>query len=124
MTGHVPDPEIKRLDQEFCRLYYAKDVEGLRTLLDPGFTYVDGATGAEVPRAEFDRWCLEAAPMRNLIHDQVHTKIEGDTAVLSARNSLERLVDGAWKRFDWRYVNIYRRAGGQWRCTFATVYKV
>jgi hypothetical protein len=62
--------------------------------------------------------------MRNLVHDQVHTKLEGDTAILSARNSLERQVDGQWVRFDWRYVNVYRRKSGKWRCTYATVYKV
>ncbi len=119
------DPELRTLDDLFVRSYYGKDLKTLwGSIFDPGFVFMDGADGRKVERAEFDRTCLGQPPYRDLVHDQVATRIEGDTAVVTARNRYERLIDGTWVAFSTRYVDVFRRVDGQWRCFFATVYKV
>jgi ketosteroid isomerase-like protein len=118
------DPELRRLDDFFIRSYYGRDIDGLNSFFAPDFAYVDGHTGREMPRPEYDRTCREAPPFRNLVHDQVHTKISGDTATVSARNRYERQIDGKWVPFETRYADVYRRIDGKWRCIYATVYKV
>jgi hypothetical protein len=119
------DPELRTLDDLFVRSFYGKDLETLwGKVLDASFVFMDGANGREVKRPEFDKGCLAQPPFRNLVHDQVATRIEGDTAVVTARNRYERLIDGKWVAFNTRYVDVFRRVGGQWRCFFATVYKV
>ncbi len=118
------DPELRRLDDFFIRSYYGRDIDGLNSFFAADFAYVDGATGREMPRDEYDRTCLNQAPFRNLIHDQVHTKISGDTATVCARNRCERQIDGRWVAVESRYADVYRRIDGKWRCIFATVYKV
>ena len=118
------DPELRKLDDFFIRSYYGKDIEGLNSFFAPDFTYVDGASGREVARPDYDRACLGAAPFRNLIHDQVHIKIAGDSAMVSARNRCERQIDGKWVAVQSRYTDVYRRVEGRWACIFATVYKV
>ena len=118
------DPELRRLDDFFIRSYFGKDIAGLNSFFAADFTYVDGATGRSVPRPEYDKTCLGAAPFRNLVHDQVHTMISGDTAMVTARNRCERQIDGAWVAVESRYADTYRRIDGTWRCIFATVYKV
>ena len=118
------DPELRRLDDFFIRSYYGKDLDGLNSFFAPDFAYIDGATGREVPRPEYDKTCLAQAPFRNLVHDQVHTKISGDTAMVSARNRCERQIDGKWVSVEVRYADAYRRIDGTWRCIYATVYKV
>lgn len=119
------DPVLRRLDDLFVRSYYGKDLETLwGTVLDASFVFMDGADGRKVGRPEFDKGCLAQPPFRNLVHDQVATRIEGEAAVVTARNRYERLIDGKWVAFSTRYVDVFRRAGGEWRCFFATVYKV
>lgn len=119
------DPELRRIDDTFVRSYYGKDLETLWSkIFDPSFVFMDGSDGRKVGRAEFDRTCLAQPPYRNLVHDQVATRIEGDTAVVTARNRYERKIDGKWIAFNTRYVDVFRRVGGEWRCFFATVYKV
>ncbi|MSP49939.1 MAG: nuclear transport factor 2 family protein [Alphaproteobacteria bacterium] len=118
------DPELRKIDDLFVRSYFGKDLETLRTILDPGFTFLDGADGREVKRPDFDRTCLAQPPFRNLVHDQTHTRIDGDSAAVAARNRYERLIDGTWVAFNTRYVDVFRRVDGRWRCFFATVYKV
>jgi len=119
------DRTLVRLDDLFVRSYYGKDLESLwGKVLDASFVFMDGADGRTVQRPEFDKGCLAQPPFRNLVHDQVATRIEGDTAVVTARNRYERLIDGKWVAFSTRYVDVFRRVGGEWRCFFATVYKV
>ena len=119
------DPELRRIDDTFVRSYYGKDLETLWSkIFDPSFVFMDGADGRKVERAEFDRTCLAQPPYRNLVHDQVATRIEGDTAVVTARNRYEREIEGKWVAFNTRYVDVFRRVNGEWRCFFATVYKV
>jgi ketosteroid isomerase-like protein len=119
------DPELRALDDLFVRSYYGKDLGTLwGRVLDPGFVFMDGTDGREVRREEFDRACLAQPPFRALVHDQVATRIEGETAVVTARNRYERLIGGTWTAFETRYVDVFRRIDGRWRCFFATVYKV
>jgi hypothetical protein len=119
------DRALAQLDDLFVRSYYGKDLETLwGKVLDASFAFMDGADGRTVQRPEFDRTCLGQPPFRNLVHDQVATHIEGETAVVTARNRYERLIDGQWVGFSTRYVDVFRRVGGEWRCFFATVYKV
>jgi ketosteroid isomerase-like protein len=118
------DPELRRLDDFFIRSYYGKDIDGLNSFFSADFTYVDGLTGREVARPDYDKACLAAAPFRNLVHDQVHIKISGDTAMVAARNRCERQIEGKWTPVEVRYADCYRRIDGKWRCIYATVYKV
>ena len=43
---------------------------------------------------------------------------------VSVSLSGERLIGGTWTAFETRYVDVFRRIDGGWRCFFATVYKV
>jgi len=119
------DPTLRKLDDLFVRSYYGKDLDTLwGKALDASFMFMDGSDGRTVQRPEFDKTCLAQPPFRNLVHDQVATRIEGDTAVVTARNRYERLIDGKWVAFNTRYVDVFRRVNGEWRCFFATVYRV
>lgn len=119
------DPALRTLDDLFVRSYYGKDLDTLwGKVLDASFAFMDGTDGCIVKRPEFDRTCLAQPPFRHLVHDQVATRIEGETAVVTARNRYERLIDGKWVAFSTRYVDVFRRVGGEWRCFYATVYKV
>jgi len=107
------------------RSYFGKDLETLwGRVLDASFVFMDGADGRTVGRPDFDRTCLGQPPFRNLVHDQVATRIEGETAVVTAPHRYERLIDGRWVAFSTRNVDVFRKVDGAWRCFFATVHKV
>ncbi|HLU44706.1 MAG TPA: nuclear transport factor 2 family protein [Natronosporangium sp.] len=109
---------LTELNEQFIEAVRRGSWEMLAPLLSPGFFFLNGATGEVVEREPY-RQMIESGPIPELVIDQVVVRVEGDTAVVSARTSAPSRP-GRYSR----YLDTYARVDGEWRCTHACVWSL
>ena len=106
--------ELTVLNDRFIAACRAGSWNDLSQILSSRFRYVDGVTGS---CWEMDRYIedLSSHPNPELSIDQVVVHLAGDTAGVSARTS-----NGTGSHH--RYLDIYARESGEWKCVQACVW--
>lgn len=114
--GPVNDiEELTRLNVQFIDAFRKGSWEVLEPILAPGFRYLSGSTGKveELPEYVTD---LQTNPSPGLEIDQVVIHVDGDSAVVSARCTSDKV------RYS-RYVDSYHRDPARgWICFHACVW--
>ena len=116
MTDSDDVVQLTALNEAFIDACRLGSWEDLQPVLSDHFRYVDGATGE---LWDMDRYIadLRANPVPQLGIDQVVVHVAGDTGSASARTS-----NGSGSHN--RYLDVYAREDGRWRCVQACVWPV
>lgn len=111
------EQEVRRLEREWLDAYERRDAEAMNRILADDFklTRSNGSvhTKADI-LAEFRSSPTPSAPSMKFATEDVQSKVEGETIILSGRFILRSAQDGQ-TRMQARYADRYVKRNGRWQ---------
>jgi homoserine O-acetyltransferase len=118
VTGPAPSPEaeeLKALEQRLVTAIGARDLATYDTLVADDYVVIEAAGTVRTKADVMASYRSGDRGYRDLKIDEVKANIFGDTAVVHARTTGTRILDGKEELNRVRYVRVYSRHSGRWQ---------
>jgi ketosteroid isomerase-like protein len=107
--------ELETLEHRLVAAIGARDLEAYDAMVAADYVVIEAAGTVRTKADVMASYRSGDRGYRDLKIDEVKAHVFGDTAVVHARTSGLRLVDGKEERNRVRYVRVYARRGGRWQ---------
>ena len=117
-TASAPPPEageLIALEQRLVAAIGARDLETYDALVAADYVVVEAAGTVRTKADVIASYRSGQRGYRDLKIDEVRANVFGDTAVVHARTTGIRILDGKEELNRVRYVRVYARRGGRWQ---------
>ena len=112
------------LNRRWMQAYVRQDVEFLREYVDDGYvgTFPDGSVHSK--QGEIEALDSGRVAIDEMVPEEMHVRLHGDTAVLTGRSRIRAQVAGAPLQGSLRFTDVWVRTAQGWRAVASHVTRI
>ncbi|MHC1769072.1 MAG: nuclear transport factor 2 family protein [Verrucomicrobiia bacterium] len=119
-----PEQEILKLENAWNDASVKADIQTLEMLLSDEFSDVDPGARVNTKRENLENTKSGKLAFTSVVMDQAKVKVFGDTAVITARNTIKGTENGKDVSGQYRFTDTWIRRDGRWQCVASQTNKI